>query len=172
MLVVAEQLSTGYWASSLTLGSTSVVGKGPLGAMQLREEPQREPGRDREGNMGAHICARLRHGRGLHVDPTFPHSQQSPQGAVPPVCLAEQSNERRIPRLRLAGPVLLNLSSMILHFSRGGAMGPGPGAPALSSSNQAPHPRASGTSAAGLKLLNSAVEGGNDEGGKWEGGRR
>lgn len=51
----------------------------------------------------------------------------------------ESNKQRRISRPGLAGLVLLNLSSTILTVSK---VGLGPGAPVLSSPNQAPHPRA------------------------------
>lgn len=107
--------------------------------MELGEEPHVEPGRDHQGKVGIYICVHLRQGWGCGWGHDF--SQQSPQGAVPAVSSEEQSSKRRrIPRPRLAGPVLLNLSSMILPFSRGGAVGPGPGAPALSSPTRLPTP--------------------------------
>lgn len=95
---------------------------------------------------------------GMHAGPDCSaFSEQPPRGSATSE-RGEQSNKRRrIPRPGLAGPVLLNLSSMILPFSRGGAVGPEPGAPALSSPNQAPYPGASQTSAAGLELRNSAA---------------
>lgn len=55
---------------------------------RVREEPQGEPGRQHEGNVGTHICAYearvgAQAGKGWQ-DLTFPHSQQSPQGLLPP----------------------------------------------------------------------------------------
>ena len=59
-----------------------VVGEGPLGAMELGEEPQGEPGREEEDNVGTHICVHLRQGWGtggdLHARPDFTAFPESP----------------------------------------------------------------------------------------------
>lgn len=151
VLVLAGQLHAGcpasdHAASSLTSGSEAVVGKGPLGATECGEEPQGEPGKWHEGNV--HISVHMRQGWGPgwegQAGPEFSLLPAEPPRAssTSSDSRSRESNKRRkISRPGLAGPVLLNLSSTIILPESG--VGLGPGAPALSSPNQAPYPRAS-----------------------------